>query len=151
MGPLSLCVLGRERRGGCTENGWKRGGRRSGGVTDESPPTSSERLISCCLRSRGDRVRKHYRRVNVFFHVVWVCVTLRVWELLEVLDWATERCQMFLCEVEAGLAAGQSGAVISTFSPAPLVRFLFFLQLWEKVTARGKLELKVVAFLGKKA
>lgn len=129
--------------GGAMENGWKQGGRRNGGVTDESPPPSNEGLISCCLRSRRDRVRKHNRRVNVFFHVVWVCVTLSVWGRLEVLAWATERCQMFLCEVEEGLAAGQSRAgisvipFISLFLPSSFSCFslccCFHLQLWEKV------------------
>lgn len=65
-------------------------------------------------------------------HSVWVCVTLSVWEELEVLSWATERCQMFLCEVEEGLTAGQCRGSNPCFfhsflpsSPCFPVRFLF--------------------------
>lgn len=84
-----------------------------------------------------DAVRKHCEPVNVRFHVVWICITLSVWEDLEVLGWATERRQMFLVWREGRINSRQCRAVIPVLFfhscllllplslPRSLVRFLF--------------------------
>lgn len=112
---------GAPEEGGAMENGWKRGGRRSGGVRDQSPHLQwrADFMLSDKRSGQSEETLWICEPVNVCFRVVCVCVTLSVWELLEVLGWATERCQMFLCEAEEGLAAGQCGAVIPVFPFLP--------------------------------